>query len=348
MPTFNRQFWRAAGHLEHHLKRRVDHGPPDLPSFVCFQRLRVLTDRLHVMEQRRLSVSAKSVSMALHSELDRCQSQITSALEAMSTRCNVDAIPTQACLYAELIALATEFDRCEVDLRKGTLSVVTECIVLEDLDLGPFQISLDWKSAHGSTSKYVVHALEPSCPEYRSHITHPHVMNDRLCEGEAQSALRQALQSGRLTDFFQIINRVLHTYNSSSPYASIDDWNGTNCQDCGANIASDCSHCHACGDALCDDCCTCCSICETSACVGCLQICPGCENQVCSHCANVCERCSKSVCPECLDTTTQLCQECDNVAESEDCEPANGETADDCEAGIEVQPAGLGEVAVPA
>lgn len=350
MPPFDRQFWRAAGHLERFLKNRTDNGLPDPPNLGSVQRLRALADRLQIVEQRGLQGAAKLVAMALHGELWRCQSQITAALELVSARFKVDAVPTQASLYAELVALATEFEDCEIDLRKGTLSVTTESIVLEDLDLGSFQIILDWKSNNTSTSlaPYIVKALDPCCPESRLSITHPHVMNDRLCEGDAKSILRRALQTGRVTDFFQIINQVLHTYNSSSPYASLDEWHGTTCQDCGSSISSDCSHCFACRSALCDDCSTCCSICDRSACVPCLRLCPQCESQVCSECATVCEDCGSQVCPECLNSTNQLCQECDDVPSTEECGPADAPTTREPETELAVQSAGLGQVAVPA
>lgn len=350
MPPFDRQFWRAAGHLEHYLKNRADDRLPEPPNSGCFRRLQALTDRLRVVEQRGLQAAAKSVAMALHVELWRCQSQVTTALEFVASRFAPQNIPTQAELYAEIVALTTEFEHCEIDLRKGTLSVVTESIVLDNVHLGPFQIFLHWKLGHISTSQspYTVVALDPCCPEYRSHITHPHVMSDRLCEGEAMPTLRKALQTGRLTDFFQIINQVLHTYNSHSPYAPLSDWEGTDCQDCGTHISSDCSHCYVCSRAMCDDCSTCCMTCDASTCNSCARVCPRCDSEVCIECAKACQGCGSNVCPDCLNPTTNLCQECEDVPSPENCKPAEDPTTPEPKTDLTIQPTGLGQIAVPA
>lgn len=349
MPTFNRQLWRAAGQLDQFLKTRTKCSRPDPPSAGCYQQLQELIRRLRMVERNGWVVAARSVAMQLHGELFRCQAQITAALEIVSMLLKVEAIPNQALLYAELIALQTEFEDVEVNLQNGTLSAVTESIELDEVPLGRFRIILDWKSEPicSSPSPYRVEALDPSGPEYRSHITHPHVSSEQLCEGEAKSALRRALQDGRLSDYFQIINQVLHTYNSHSPYASLDAWGGTTCQDCGSNIPSDGSHCACCGGAMCDDCSTCCSICETSGCVACLSVCPGCESQICSDCSNACRECHKEICSECFNHTNDLCKDCDHVFESEEDEPSNSPTSEAPEADSEVQPASVGQVAVP-
>ena len=44
------------------------------------------------------------------------------------------------------------------------------------------------------------------------------------------SGLR-ALRAGRLLDFFQIVSRILETYNSGSAYVSLSHWNGSPCAD---------------------------------------------------------------------------------------------------------------------
>ena len=241
MPPFDRQLWRAAGHLEHFLTRCIGNRLPEPPNSGVFKRMRVLTDRLRMVEERGWRAAARSVAQQLHNELFRCQAQISTALEIVSSRFAMSDAPTQAELYAELLALADEFEDMEVDEKEGTLSLATESIELEGQYLGSFCIILSFKDEFTSTSPlpYLVKAVAPCCPEGRSDITHPHVMNDHLCEGDATPALRAALQTGRLTDFFQIINQVLHTYNSGSPYASLNEWNGTECQACGTNVSFD-------------------------------------------------------------------------------------------------------------
>ena len=56
--------------------------------------------------------------------------------------CPDQRLPTQRELFQEIIALEGEFDEVRLD-RKGTLSVVTEPIILDGFDLGRFEIALD-------------------------------------------------------------------------------------------------------------------------------------------------------------------------------------------------------------
>ena len=47
-------------------------------------------------------------------------------------------------MYDELDALQTEFGEFDCDLKKTTISIVTDSITLEEIDLGSFQIVLHW------------------------------------------------------------------------------------------------------------------------------------------------------------------------------------------------------------
>jgi hypothetical protein len=58
----------------------------------------------------------------------------------------------------------------------------------------------------------------------RAEVTHPHVLDDHLCEGEGRQAIHAALTAGRLVDFFHLVKGILETYNEDSPYEALSDW----------------------------------------------------------------------------------------------------------------------------
>lgn len=125
------------------------------------------------------------------------------------------------------MALRQEFDELHFDSKDRKLSVETESIRLDGLDLGRFKIELDVESLSSKNNAYYeVIALDPNPAESNDNTVHPHVDANRLCEGEAQPTIRLALRQGRLLDFFQIVRQVLSSYNPSSAYTKIADWSG--------------------------------------------------------------------------------------------------------------------------
>ena len=149
-------------------------------------------------------------------------------------------IPTLLVLVDELDALQQEFGDIELDASKNTLSVVTEPITLDDIYLGPFRIQLEFDKLEQlyHRSPYSVIALEPNPAATNDSVTHPHVSDEKLCEGEGCAAIRSALEEGRICDFFTIVRSILNTYSADSPYVRLDDWDGRVCYDCGRSKAS--------------------------------------------------------------------------------------------------------------
>lgn len=80
--------------------------------------------------------------------------------------------------------------------------------MLDELALGPFELVWNW-SRLGTSHELQVVALEPRRPAARNDVTHPRVLEDVLCEGDAALPLQQALRSGRLCDHFVIVRQVL-------------------------------------------------------------------------------------------------------------------------------------------
>jgi hypothetical protein len=204
----------------------------------------------------------------------------------------------------------------QVDRSNQTLSVTTEPIILEEIDLGPFEIRLHWDRI-GERRPYEVVALEPNPAGESSEITHPHVKGEQLCEGDGRLSIDRALRAGRLLDFFQIVSRILDTYNSGSAYVSLSHWNGSPCADCGDTVCDDDQYtCDRCGDLLCRECLTSCARCEMLCCHSCTNYCRSCEESICSGCQHDCGQCHRPVCNSCL-SETGLCQECQKEQDAE-------------------------------
>ena len=223
------------------------------------------------------------------------------------------------------------------------LSLVTEPIVLEGVDLGSFEIQFQWaRLANGDSSAYRVIAKDPHPPEGRDNVTHPHVMDDVLCEGDGRHAIRQALAQGRLLDFFTLVAGVLRTYNQESPFVELALWNGSSCSDCGATMHEEYS-CHKCGDTICGECESVCGGCEESCCSSCIGSCPVCEEAYCRRCLTRCEGCHRHVCSDCLNQD-ERCLKC----HEDDCSENNEIPSEESRPDAAVQPDRVGEITVHA
>ena len=69
--------------------------------------------------------------------------------------------PTHADLYRDLVALQYEFEEVQCDRDEHLITVTTRPIVLEGVELGRFQIRLDWRRVMEGYS-YAVVALDPN------------------------------------------------------------------------------------------------------------------------------------------------------------------------------------------
>ncbi len=258
-------------------------------------------------------------------------------------------LPTQRELFEELIALEGEFDEVRLE-RKGALSVVTEPIILDGVDLGRFEIALDvdWDPRR-TWGSYDVIALDPNAAASSPDTLHPHVQGNQLCEGEGRSAIRRALREGRLLDFFVLVRQILRTYNAASAYVSLESWSGVQCRDCGELVGEDdCSFCEPCEVDICCSCSFSCASCGRSCCSECVETCSGCGDHFCPGCLESCAGCRESFCQECL--TDEKCSSCREDDEKEDQEPesqpaipSSAETESAC---APLQPLRVGEAPV--
>lgn len=281
--------------------------------------------------------------------LNTCRRRLDEAQSQFDNAAPNPNLPSLHDVFNDLTALERELADVRADLKRAKLSVVTDDIVLEGIDLGRFEILLDW-SLLGRSLAYEVVALDPNPAASSSETTHPHVQANQLCEGDGRAPIRQALAEGRLFDFFLLVRQVIQTYNSASAYVSLTEWHGVDCRDCGRSLGEDeRDHCNECGEEVCYDCSILCRDCDRSFCSDCAPRCPGCEETFCASCRSRCAGCGELFCEECL--ADDRCSSCRKTHE-EETENADGQIpegpSDQTSPYPSVQPVRLGEAGVPA
>ena len=226
------------------------------------------------------------------------QHELSTIAECVPRRAAVDRRATMHDIYHDLVALREEFEQLNYDRKGSWLSIVTEPIVLSGVYLGPFEIRLKWgQPTRGEMPVYRVIAQDPHPAESRENVTHPHVMDEILCEGDGRHAVRQALKQGRLLDFFLLVAGILRTYNPESPFVELALWHGGSCSDCGAGVDEDHSYaCAKCGDTVCSECERLCCGCDDGYCSGCIGSCAACEDNYCRRCLERRHDCNGSFC----------------------------------------------------
>ena len=186
----------------------------------------------------------------------------------------VSEVPAVTDILSEIRHLEDEFDLVMVFPKEKYISVTTDAITLEDVDLGAFtiQLDLDRLARRRDVSAFTIVAENANPATSDSACTHPHVRDESLCAGDASVPIAHALAEGRIGDAFQLINRVLHTYNNGSAYVTLNDWDGRDCGDCGNTTPGDYMYgCELCGSDFCEDCIRTCDGCELSICCNCSE-----------------------------------------------------------------------------
>jgi hypothetical protein len=323
--------WDVLVKLERQIERCVEHG---------FGRAR---RRLEAIQEARLA----ELVATLDSQLGR-------------RRPERPKVPAVWEIYDDLAALRREFEEVDVDFGAGKISVTTEPINFDGIFLGPFEIRLSWGDM-SERSPFRVIALEPHPAATNDGVTHPHVQDEELCQGDGREAIKQALCQGRIGDFFLIVSQLLHTYAPGQAYVELSRWKGIACSDCGAHVDDDerwiCDRCDA---DLCGGCSSNCQSCERGFCSDCIKSCDDCQQPLCGSCQTACSGCQGLCCEGCLDEG--LCSACQADQEKEtDEEHANDETNESSNAADEsaasadggrndvaVRPDGVGETALPA
>ena len=220
-------------------------------------------------------------------------------------------VPELSSLVEEIKQLQQEFDSVHFDGENNNISVEIEPIELDGVYLGPFRIELylDKLPELYGASPYCVVALDPHPAATDETVTHPHVSDRKLCEGDGAVTIRLALEQGRLVDFFSMVRSILSTYNPDSPYVSLDDWDGESCYNCGYVMSRENTYyCSYCERDYCGECATYCRSCDETICEGCIVSCESCEEPTCPNCVCKCAKCDTALCGSCLNE--DICPNC--------------------------------------
>ncbi len=300
MPDYDRDCFRLASVLQQALRRlHAQEAAISLPWWE-FQHCQDLHRKLERARSRKWALAAATLSENLEIALCRLHDLLAGLLAEQRRRSGRPGVPPLKSLYQEVRALFEEFDNVEYDLKRRQITVTTEPVELDEVYLGEFAICLDLNDL-GKSHAYHVIAKDPQPAAANGSVTHPHVQDQYLCEGEGTIPIQRALAAGRLCDFFQIVNQILHTYNSGSAYVQLDNWSGVHCGDCGSTVpADDVGCCDRCEASLCEECGFCCNGCDNRLCAACSHDCLKCGERFCTVCLTPCEACEDEFCQSCL------------------------------------------------
>jgi len=312
-----------------------------------WQQCDTLNRKLQKAHQRGWLLAAKRMELDLRSAVERLRVEIVELDRQVQSPSSEDHKASVSDIYADLTALHEEFEDVSIDRRGRSLSVTTESIELDSVYLGSFEIRLDWSDLlRGHPYDYRVIAVDPNPAAANESVTHPHVQDEGVCEGDGHQPIRKALEQGRLLDFFMIVANLLRTYNSGSPFVSLSDWHGVECADCGSTVCDDERWtCEKCETTVCGECYYNCPGCDGIFCNECMTRCEGCDENHCSGCMKQCSRCDAELCQGCLDDN-ERCSDCHDQELEETEGDGSGHRRDD--AGAPLQPNRVGQVAVPA
>ena len=282
-----------------------------------------LGELLAVCTGRQWNTAAQNVCDRIRrslGELSYYSTQVEQSLDLAKTQ-----LSSVRDILADMAQAQEEFDNFRYVPDKNALSVTVGPVELKGIQLGEFEIQLlipNMAQAGRSNTIYRVVALDPHPASNNELVTHPHVSDERLCEGEASAAIRAALVNGRVCDFFQLVSAVLTTYNPHSPYVSLDNWEGISCHECGYTMSEGDAHwCESCQNDFCDECMSWCRRCDESSCHGCLEECSVCGELMCSSCMTKCPECGKRLCKNCVDDEQCPCHQETQPDEENDHDP---------------------------
>jgi len=256
---------------------RLDYSALSVNTSSVLDRLRTAETELRLLIQHTDDLAKYAADMAGDDDPARKREQEQKELTAS--------------IYESLTSLQVSnmFSSVTYSLRPPIITAVTKPITIDDDDegyfeLGAYSIVLDVNTIvsasrtieNGRRAAYTVSALEPldGCTSQG----HPHVSNNRLCEGEAVDAVRFALTRCMFDEFFSIVYATLQTYNPDSAYIRLGEMRGqedededeSECEICSSTVSSDSLYtCDVCSDATCANCRVWCELGQASLCNNC-------------------------------------------------------------------------------
>lgn len=353
MDAFQRKTARAAVMI-YEQALRADRPTPRLrlPHY-AWSTIPTFQRQIELAIQRGWNHAAKAATQSLIEALEECRRDLGDVIRTVQPKQpRLPASPGD--IYRDLVALADEFEDVEIDLQEETISVTTDRIAFDGIELGDFTIRLHWQDLDSSTP-YKVEAQNPNPAAKSDEITHPHVRDEQLCEGEGRAAIRASLQEYRLYDFFLFVSQVLHTYGEGSAYVEMADWSGIPCDDCGEIIRDEDRYfCARCGISICGSCAIPCTECGEQYCANCIRHCAACRQDHCSSCLTTCSVCDREICDNCREDDLCLsCQESEEDQEDESSDETESSvdgtvTDGTVNSSVAIEPESMGQTAVPA
>jgi len=315
MNASERKYVRLAGEIQQQLQKLKDHRIGEVQSTIpelldSTERMKAARRKLIVCAKHGWKAAETKVLRDLESALHEFPYYVQRIDRAIRP-CKVQA-PSLREIYQDLIQGKDEFGEVRYDRDDGFLAITTEPIRLEGVYLGEFEIRLYINEIGGLdvADSYTVVALDPNPAAGNDSVTHPHVNNDRLCAGDGAAAITSSLSTGRICDFFTLVQSILKTYNPSSPHIPLKEWDGRSCAECGYSVYQDEVYfCQTCESDVCGECAHLCRVCEETVCPTCLLCCPVCDNPVCPCCMVECGDCATTLCSTCLDNNQCKCEE---------------------------------------
>jgi hypothetical protein len=296
----------------------------------CAQAINSVARRLRLCRRNQWHAAGAAERQGLAVRIRDLEHALDSLKEDLSRP--TTRAPAQRDVFEDLRELETEFGDVRLDSTRRIVAVITEPIVLQETDLGRFELQINLSSPPGAypTEALRAIALDPNPCATDDAVTHPHVSGERVCLGDAAVPFGAALGAGRLADAMLIARAVLETYNEGSPYCSLDSWYGRACSDCGQieNVDDTC-WCERCEQEFCGECFGSCAACGNSSCCSCLTTCLHCDESVCSGCLESCACCNEPACTSCLDDgLCPGCVEAESEEENEDDEAIETQSED--------------------
>jgi hypothetical protein len=342
MQKSNRQLIKAIELIHGQVLGAIDLPVPTALPLRDWESVKQATHSVAKAQKRGWLAAARSKSRELVVRLEELRRSIDDAIWQLQAPATPHTVSTPGEIYRDLAALQDEPFELAIDLESEELCVTTEPVVLEGIGLGRFQVRLSWQRLHDD-QPYRIIALEPAPAACNSSVTHPHVNDEILCEGDGRASVRRALAEGRLFDFFTMIDRLLHTYAPGRAHVELDHWEGIRCHDCGSFVDDDeYSSCDRCDERICFECSRCCPHCDRNFCSGCTDACGQCDETVCGGCLQSCSGCQSLLCPDCL-TNNELCTQCHEQQTQSDDDAAELEGADAATTEPAVHADGLGQ-----
>jgi len=172
MHTNHKILLRTAERISSHLQRlRASPVSIDLPDGDWAQ-CRSLIHQIDLCANRNWTHAGGLIKDCLERALERCSDRLREIAREVSGSGRLAPIQSDREVFKDLVALSDEFEGVTIDGSSQTVSVTTDPIVLEEIDLGPFVIRLHLDRI-GERRPYEVVALAPNPAGESSETTHP-------------------------------------------------------------------------------------------------------------------------------------------------------------------------------